>query len=418
VPRLFVDISPLRNSAQYRRLWFGYAVNQLGSQLTIVAVAYQVYRLTGSSLDVGLISLAQLVPAIIGPIVGGSLADAMDRRTILLFTNVGGALCTVGLAVNASLGHPGLWPLYACGALSATFSGVDQPTRNAMMLMLVDRDSFVAANALRTLLQQIALVVGPSVAGLLLAGFGIRTVFLVDVVTFVVALLTVASLHSHPPSEGGTQFGWQSVLEGFRFLRGRQAVQGCFIIDLNAMILGMPTALFPALGVHYFHGGAQAVGYLYAAPGAGSFLAALFSGWTPRIRHQGRAVVIVVGVWGLAIATFGLVHILWIALILLAVAGGADVISAVFRSSIIQQEVPDRLRGRLTSIQTAVVTGGPRLGNGEAGLVAAIGGTRFSVVSGGLGCVVGLGVIATLMPMFRRYEKPPREEVPHIVPAS
>ena len=272
--RLFVDITPLRKSPQYRRLWFGYAVNQLGSQLTIVAVAYQVYKLTGSSLDVGLISLAQLGPAIIGPIIGGSMADAIDRRTILLFTNIGGAACTVGLAVNASVAHPAIWPLYVCGALSAATSGVDQPTRNAMMIMLVKRDSFVAANALRTLLQQIALVVGPSVAGLLLAGVGIKAVFWIDVATFGVALLAVASLHAHPPSDGGTRFGLQSVLEGFQFLRGRQAVQGCFYMDLNAMILGMPTALFPALGVHYFHGGAQAVGYLYAAPGAGAFLAA------------------------------------------------------------------------------------------------------------------------------------------------
>ncbi len=415
--RLFVDITPLRESPQYRRLWFGYAVNQLGSQLTIVAVAYQVYKLTGSSLDVGLISLAQLGPAIIGPIIGGSMADAIDRRTILLFTNVGGAVCTVGLAVNATVTHPAIWPLYVCGALSAATSGVDQPTRNAMMIMLVKRDSFVAANALRTLLQQIALVVGPSVAGLLLAGVGIETVFWIDVVTFGVALLAVASLNAHPPSDGGTRFGLQSVLEGFQFLRGRQAVQGCFYMDLNAMILGMPTALFPALGVHYFHGGAQAVGYLYAAPGAGAFLAALFSGWTPRIVRQGRAVVVVVAIWGIAIATFGLVHPLWIALVLLAIAGGADVLSAVFRSSIIQQEVPDRLRGRLSSIQTAVVTGGPRLGNSEAGLAAALGGNQFSVVSGGLGCLVGLVVITSLLPTFRRYEKPaPEAEV--ITPAT
>ncbi len=409
VAKLFLDITPLRENPEYRRLWLGYAVNQLGSQLTIVAVAYQVYKLTGSSLDVGLISLAQLAPAIIGPIIGGSLADAIDRRTILLFTNVGGAACTVGLAINASVSHPAIWPLYVCGAASAAATGVDQPTRSALMLMLIKRGSFVAANALRQLLQQISLVVGPSIAGLLLAGFGVEVVFWVDVVTFGVALLTVASLNKHPPSDGGTRFGLQSVMEGFRFLRGRQAVQGCFYMDLNAMVLGMPTALFPALGVHYFHGGAAAVGYLYAAPGAGAFLAALFSGWTPRIVRQGRAVVIVVAIWGVAIAAFGLVPILWIALILLAIAGAADVLSAVFRGSIIQQEVPDRLRGRLSSIQTAVVTGGPRLGNSEAGLAAALGGNQFSVVSGGLGCIVGLAIITSLLPTFRRYEKPAPE---------
>ena len=412
VPRLFVDLAPLRNSRPYRHLWFGYALNQLGSQLTIVAVAYEVYRLTGSSFDVGLISLAQLGPAIVAQILGGSLADAFDRRTILLFTNLGGAAASVGLAVNAGLGHPSIWPLYACGALSAAASGIDQPTRSALMLMLIDRDSFVAANALRQLLQQVAAVAGPSIAGLLLAGFGSRVVFWIDVATYAVALAVVFTLESHRPAGGGTKFGLKSVMEGFHFLRGRRAVQGCFIIDLNAMILGMPTALFPALGVQYFHGGASAVGYLYAAPGAGSFLAALFSGWTPRIKRQGMAVVIVVVIWGVAITAFGLVPVLWMALVLLAIAGAADVLSAVFRGSIIQQEVPDRLRGRLSSIQSAVVSSGPRLGNTEAGLAASIGGNQFSVVSGGLGCVVGVAVIAALMPTFRRYEKPSPELEP------
>ena len=311
MPRLFVDTTPLRESPQYRRLWFGYAVNQLGSQLTVVAIAYQIYKLTGSSLDVGLISLAQLVPAIIGPIVGGSIADAIDRRTVLFYTNAGGALCTCALAINASRPHPLIWPLYVLAAVSAGFSGADNPTRNAMMISLVDRNSLVAANALRTLLQQIAYVVGPSIAGLLLAGFGIKTVFWVDVATFAVALFAVASLDARPPEDGGTRFGVRSILEGFQFVRGRQAIQGCFVADLNATILGTPTALFPALGVHYFHGGAQAVGFLYAAPGAGAFLGALFSGWIPGIRRQGRAVIIAIVVWGLAIAAFGLVHALW-----------------------------------------------------------------------------------------------------------
>ncbi|GAA5199943.1 MFS transporter [Rugosimonospora acidiphila] len=402
---LFMDTSPLRDSAQFRRLWLGYAVNQLGSQLTVVAVAYQIYQLTGSSLDVGLISLAQIVPAIVGPIIGGSIADAMDRRTVLFYTNVGGALCTLALAVNASLSHPAIWPLYVLAAVAAGFSGADNPTRTAMMISLVDRGSIVAANALRTLLQQIAYVIGPAVAGLLLADFGIRVVFWADAATFAVALVAVASLAPQPPHGGGTRFGVQSVLEGFRFLRGRQAIQGCFVADLNATILGMPSSLFPALGVHFFHGGAQAVGYLYAAPGAGAFLGALFSGWIPRVRRQGRAVVLAIALWGVAIVAFGFVRVLWLALILLAIAGGADVVSAVARSSILQQEVTDGLRGRLASIQTAVVQVGPRLGNGEAGLAASLG-TQFSVVSGGIGCVVGIAIIAVLMPRFARYEKP------------
>ncbi|GIH17763.1 MFS transporter [Rugosimonospora africana] len=407
---LLIDTSPLRESPQFRRLWTGYAVNQLGSQLTVVAVAYQIYRLTGSSLDVGLISLAQIIPAIIGPILGGSIADAIDRRTVLFYTNVGGAVCTLALAVNASLPHPAIWPLYVLAALAAGFAGADNPTRTAMMISLVDRNSIVAANALRTLLQQIAYVIGPATGGLLLAAFGIGTVFWVDVATFAVALVAVASLEPHPPHGGGTRFGLQSVLDGFRFLRNRQAIQGCFVADLNATILGMPSSLFPALGVQFFHGGADAVGYLYAAPGAGAFLGALFSGWIPRIHRQGRTIIIAIAIWGVAIAAFGFVHVLWLGLILLAVAGGADVVSAVGRSSILQQEVTDGLRGRLASIQTAVVQVGPRLGNGEAGLAASLGGAQFSVVSGGIGCVVGIAIITVLMPRFARYVKPVVED--------
>jgi MFS family permease len=409
VARIFVDITPLRENSQYRRLWFGYAVNQLGAQLTIVAVAYQVYQLTGSSLDVGLISLAQLGPSIIAPLIGGSLADAFDRRTILIWTSVGGAACSVGLAVNATLTDSAIWPIFTCAVASAVFTGVDAPTRSSLMITLVKPDSFVAANALQALLGQFASVAGPSIAGILLAAFGVGAVFWVDVATFGAALIAVTTLQRRPPADGGTRFGLRSVLEGVRFLRGRQALQGCFIIDVNAMVLGMPTALFPALGLHYFHGGAQAVGYLYAAPGVGSALAVLVSGWTTRVRRQGWGVVLAVAVWGLAITGFGLVRMLWLALIMLAIAGGADLISTIFRNSILQQEVPDRLRGRLSSLHIAVVSSGPRIGNAEAGFVASVGGNQFSVISGGLGCVAGAAIIAAVLPVFRRYEKPAPE---------
>jgi MFS family permease len=278
------------------------------------------------------------------------------------------------------------------------------------MMTLAGRNRIVAANALRTLLQQIAAVLGPSIAGLLLANLDIELVFWVDVATFAIVLIALAGIGRHPPADGGRKFGVASIMEGLHFLHGRQVLQGCFVADINAMVLGMPTALFPALGVQHFHGGAQAVGYLYAAPGAGALVAAVFSGWASRVRRQGWAVVIAIFAWGIAIALFGIAPALWLGLVLLAIAGGADVISAVFRGSILQQEVPDQLRGRLSSIHTAVVTGGPRLGNGEAGLVAALAGTQFSVVSGGLGCVLGMGLIAGLMPRFTHYRAPEAPE--------
>jgi len=405
--RIFVDLSPLRRFRSFRRLWLGQLVSQLGSALTTVAVPYQVYRLTGSSFDVGMVSLVQLGPLLVGSLLGGSIADAFDRRRVLLGSQLALAGCSAGLALNAMGGHPVLWPLFAFPAVSAGLSGLDQSTRTAAMVSLVDAEALVSANALRQLLLTVSLVTGPAAAGLILARFGAVAVYWIDVASFAAAMVAVLGLPSLRPAGGGTRAGLTSMVEGLRYLRRRQAVQGTFVIDLDAMIFGMPRALFPAMGIGVFHGGATAVGFLYAAPGAGALLGALFTGWAARVRRQGRAVLIAVAVWGLAIAAFGLVSWLPAGLALLALAGAADVVSAVFRGTILQLETPDRLGGRLFSIQIAVVTGGPRLGDAEAGAVAALAGVRTSVVSGGLACVAGAVLIGRLMPRFTDYEAPP-----------
>jgi len=405
--RIFVDLSPLRRFRSFRRLWLGQLVSQLGSALTTVAVPYQVYRLTGSSFDVGMVSLVQLGPLLVGSLLGGSIADAFDRRRVLLGSQLALAGCSAGLALNAMGGHPVLWPLFAFPAVSAGLSGLDQSTRTAAMVSLVDAEALVSANALRQLLLTVSLVTGPAVAGLILARFGAVAVYWIDVASFAAAMVAVLGLPSLRPAGGGTRAGLTSMVEGLRYLRRRQAVQGTFVIDLDAMIFGMPRALFPAMGIGVFHGGATAVGFLYAAPGAGALLGALFTGWAARVRRQGRAVLIAVAVWGLAIAAFGLVSWLPAGLALLALAGAADVVSAVFRGTILQLETPDRLGGRLFSIQIAVVTGGPRLGDAEAGAVATLAGVRASVVSGGLACVVGAVLLGRLLPGFTNYEARP-----------
>ena len=410
-PRVFADIAPLRDH-RFRRLWLGYIVSQTGSQITVVAVAYQVYLLTHSSLDVGLVSLAQLVPAIVGPVLGGSLADAIDRTRLLLCIQILLACCSTGLAINAMSRHPALWALYVLPALISGLSAADNPTRTALIIGLVPREHFVSANVLRQSVQQVSLVVGPALGGVLLAATGVQFVYWVDVATFAASIAALISLPPMPPEGGGTRFGLRSVAEGFTFLRGRQAIQGCFVADLNATILGMPTALFPALGLVAFHGGARVVGLLYAAPGIGALAGTVLSGWTNSVRRPGWAVVAAIVVWGSAITVFGVVRWLPLALLLLAVAGCADVISAIFRNSIIQFEAPDRLRGRLSSIQTAVVQSGPRLGNTEAGAVAALSTAQLSVVSGGLGCLAGIAVISFLMPKFLHYKIGPPEPEP------
>jgi MFS family permease len=399
--RLLVDIDPLRRSRDFRLLFSGQLVSTLGTQLTAVAVPYQVFRITHSSLDVGLVSLGQLGPLLVFSLAGGVLADSHDRRRVLMATEALMAVCSAGLALNGGQRHPWLWPLYALTAAQGGLAGFDRPAFNAAIPRLLAERDLSAAYALWQVQFQVGIVVGPSVAGLILAGGGVSLVYWLDVVSFVVSFLSVAAQRSQPPASG-TPSPLRSVREGFSYLRRRPVIQGVYLLDIDAMVFGMPRALFPALGLDFFHGGAEAVGFLYAAPGAGALVGALTTGWVRHVRRQGQAVVIAVVIWGLAITAFGLVDVLWVGLLLLALAGWADVLSAVFRNTILQSSIPDRLRGRLSAIQIAVVQGGPRLGDLEAGAVAAGFGATFSVVSGGVACVAGALALAAALPGFRR----------------
>jgi MFS family permease len=403
--RLLVDISPLRRSADFRWLFSGQLVSILGSQLTVVAVPFQVFELTHSSLDVGLVSLAQLGPLVIFSLIGGAVADAYDRRKLLIVVQTLAAGTGVGLAVNAASGRPALWPLFVFSALIAGESGFVQPAYNAALPSLVNAELLPPAYALGQVLFQVGAVAGPALAGAILAGAGAQTVYWLDAGSYLVCAAGASKIRPLTPAGGGRRVGLRSIREGFSYLRGRQAIQGIYLIDLNAMIFGMPRALFPALGTTVFHGGAQAVGYLYAAPGVGALIGAVTTGWVAHVRRQGRAVIVAVIVWGAAITAFGTTHWLPLALVLLAVAGWADVISAVFRNTILQMAVPDRLRGRLSSLQMAVVAGGPRLGDVESGGMATAVDVRFSVISGGAVCIVGAFVVAAVLPGFRRQRK-------------
>jgi MFS family permease len=375
--------------------------------VTVVAVAYQVFLLTHSSLAVGLVSLVQLPPLLLGSILGGAVVDSTDRRRLLLLTQVLLGLCSAGLALNAMLDRPHVWPLFVITAVAAGLAGLDWPARSAVIPGMVAAHQLPAANALWQIQMTSGLAFGPAVGGLLLARAGAAGAFWVDVATYVVAFVAVSRLPPLPPAGGGTRVSVGSIAEGFRFIRGSRVLQGTFLIDINAMVFGMPRALFPALGLQVFGGGASTVGLLYAAPGTGALLGALTSGWVSHVVRQGRAVFVAVAIWGVAVACFGLTTWLPLALLLLAIAGAADVASAVFRNTILQTSVPDELRGRLASMHIAVVTGGPRLGDLEAGAVASVTSPRFSVVSGGLACTVGVAVLAWLLPGLRRYVLPP-----------
>ena len=414
---VLLDTTPLRRSRDYRALVSGLGVSVLGNQLTTVAVPFQVYAITRSSLMVGLVSLTQLFPLIFGSLLGGSLVDAVDRRKLLLLVEGICACSSAGLALNADLG-PALWPLFLLPAITASQSGIDSSARNAMLPGLVGMELLPASNAIFQSLFQTGAIVGPAVAGLLLAGAGVHVIYWIDVASYLVAMAAVLTMSPQPPAAAGapggavTRPGWRSTLEGLRFVRRSQPVLGAYVIDVNAMVFGMPRALFPALAATVFGGGATTVGLLYAAPGAGALLGALTTGWVGRVRRQGLAVICAVIVWGAAIAGFGVAHWLPLALVLLAVAGWADVLSAVFRNTIIQFAGPDGMRGRLMGVQMAVVAGGPRLGDLEAGAVATAFGDTASVISGGLACIVGAFAVARALPGFTRL----RSELPQRAP--
>jgi MFS family permease len=400
VARVLADITPLRRHREFRRLWFGQMVSGIGSQLTIVGVAYQTYKVTHSTLIVGLVSLVQLGPLLIGSMGGGTVADAMDRRRVLLVTQVMLALTSAGLALNASFGHASLWPIFVCTAASAGFQGFDWPARNAALPMLVPMEDLPSALALQSILWQTSAVIGPALAGLLISQLGINVVFFIDVATFGAAMIAVATLPALVPQGPKSQVGFRSIAEGFQHLRKDKLLLSTFWIDLDAMIFGMPRAVFPAIATGLYGGGAGTVGLLYAAPGVGAFAGSLLSGWIGRVRRQGRALVWAMVAWGASIAVFGIVPILWVGILMLAIAGSSDMVGTVFRNAMLQASVPDNLRGRLSGTFFAVASTGPRLGDAEAGGASAIGGARFAVWSGGLACIAGLAVIVWRTPQL------------------
>jgi MFS family permease len=379
----------------------GQVLSLVGSNFVAIAVPFQVYVLTRSSLLVGVTGLVQVVPLLAGMLAGGALADAMDRRRLMIGTRLALTVVGVGLALNAGAGRHGLWLVFPLIAANAAFTGLGGPARSAPIAAMVGPDLLPAASALNATSHQLGAVAGPALAGLLMARAGVAAAYWVDVASLVLQLVTLAVMRPIPPGEGGRPAGLDSIVEGLRFVRGQPLLCGLLLIDLNAMVFGMPRALFPALGTGLFHGGADTVGLLYAAPGAGALVGAATSGWVGRVRRTGLAVVSAVVVWGGAIAAFGLVPWLGVALALLALAGFADVVSEVFRTTLMQLSAPDGLRGRVIALWQAQVTGAPNLGDTEAGAVAALTTPRVSVVSGGLACIAGALLLAWLIPELR-----------------
>jgi MFS family permease len=402
--RFAIDLSPLRDYPHFRRLWLGQSISFIGGEITIVAMPFQVYELTHSTLVLGLFSLTQLVPLLTLTAIGGAFADARDRRRLLLVTETAEALAVGGLAVNAALPHPSLGVLFALATVASSCFSVGVSAMRALPARLVPEDAFVAASALDGIYYGIGGIAGPAVAGLLIKFVGLTSVYAIDSVSFVASLVAIWGLPAMPPLAEATAPGLRAIREAFRFLISQKAMLGFFVVDTNAMVFGMPIALFPAIADRRF-GDATLVGYLYAAPAAGALAASLVSGWASHVRRQGVVVVIAASAWGGAITLFAFANRLWLALLLIALAGFADQISAIFRNAMLLAMTPDGLRGRMLGVEFMQVASAPSLGNLEAGALASLTSIRFSVASGGILCIVGCITSALAFPALLRYER-------------
>ncbi len=395
---------PLRVNRAFRWLFVAQFVSLMGSNLTIVAVPYQVYRETHSSLWVGLASLIQLPFLIAGSLWGGALGDRGDRRTLLVVGPLVASALSGGLALNAATHHGHLAAVVLLAGVSAGAIGFSGSVRTAVIPQIVGEGELVAAYALNQVTFNLSMALGPALAGLLLADVGLASCYAIDAVTYVLLGLAALILPHMRAVVGERTAIVRAIMNGFRYVRRHKIAQAVYLVDLNAMIFGLPRALFPAVALTLYHGGPRLLGLLYSAPGVGAVVMALLTGWVARVRRQGRLVVLVVAAWGASMALFGAVHVIAVGLACLAVAGATDVVSAILRNTILQRAITDDYRGRISSIQQLVVTGGPRLGDLESGAVASLTSVEFSIVSGGVACILGAFALIRWRPSFWRID--------------
>jgi MFS family permease len=416
VAGFFADLTPLR-TRDFRRLWLAGIPTVIGANLTVFAVPVQLYALTQNSAYVGLAGIFALVPLIVFGLWGGALADHMDRRVLLIITACGLAVASVMLWVQAALSLNNVWVVLCLLSVQQAFYAINSPTRSAAIPRMVPPEQLPAANSLNTTVFQFGAIVGPLLAGVLLGFVDLSTLYLIDAITCIAPILATIRIAAIPPANGDDSpgVGFRAVLDGFRYLAGNTVVLMSFVVDLIAMILGMPRALFPQMAHESFGGpvaGGTTMALLSAAISVGAVAGGVFSGWLPRIQRQGLTVIIAILVWGVAMIGFGVASglaggtaglMLWIALVFLAVGGAADMVSSAFRNTILQQAASDDVRGRLQGVFTVVVAGGPRLADAVHGAAAATVGTTVAAAGGGGLVVVGVLIAAVLAPAFVRY---------------
>ena len=400
--RVLMDIAPLREHRDFRLLWIGQGVTFLGSMVTYVAVPYQLYELTGSTAAVGVLGAVEFVAMMLTAFLGGALADAVDRRLMVRVTE---GLMLTGSALllgNALRDSPSVAALYVLVFFLTAAECLQRPSLDALLPRLVPTEQLLSAAALNSFRMTAGMIGGPAIGGLLISTIGIASTYAVDVLTFAVSLTALWLMRAVPPPAEAQPPSLRGVLDGLAYARSRPELMGTYLVDINAMFFGMPNALFPALAAGF--GGPSVLGLLYSAPAVGALVASATSGWTQRVHRHGLGVLWAAGLWGLAILLFGLSPWLWAALLFLALAGAADMVSGVFRMTIWNTTIPDHLRGRLAGIELISYSTGPTLGNVEAGAVAAVTTPRFSAGLGGALCVLGTVGLAVALPAFRRYD--------------
>ncbi|MEW9531337.1 MFS transporter [Microbispora sp. NPDC049125] len=400
--RLRLDLSPLRESRDFRLMIGSGLITAIGTVITMVAVPYQMKQLTESYVAVGLVSLAEFVPMVICGLWGGAIADALDRRKIVIFSEVGLCLTSVALLINALLPSPQVWVLYLVGAMAAGLGSVRGPSEQAIINRVLPLDRMTAAFAIQGLVRNTAMIAGPAAGGLVVVTLGPAGSYAIDVATFVASLALLVKVRTVTRSQDATPASLQSLAEGVRYALRRPDLMGTYLVDIAAMALASSNALFPFLAddLHSPH----ALGLLYAAGGVGSVIASLTSGWTSHVHRHGLAVIVSATLWGAAVAVAALMPNIWLVFAFLAVAGGADMVSGLFRGTIWNQTIPDEYRGRLAGIELLSYSTGPMLGDTRAGFMAQLGGTRFSLGAGGLLCMAAVGLMAAVLPRFRRYD--------------
>jgi MFS family permease len=398
---MWIDLGPLKKNRDFRYLYFGQFVSLFGTMMSIVALPYQIYNLTNSTFAVGLLGVVELVPLLITAFIGGALADVLDRRKLLIRAELGMAIGCLFLVGNALLPHPHVWLIYVIAALLSALSGLHRPSLDALTVRLVTHEEIQATSVLAMFKTTVGMIGGPAVAGICIANLGLAWTFVFDFITFIFSLGVLAQIKSLAPAEARERPSVKSVYVAVKYAIGRQELLGTYIIDFVAMVFAMPNAVFPAMAV--ILGGTKALGWLYAAPAIGAFFVTVFSAWTKKIKRHGTAVALAAMLWGSSIACVGVSNkILWV-LFFLGLSGATDCVSGIFRITIWNETIPDKLRGRMASLEMVSYMSGPLLGNAQVGFLASMTSTQIAILTGGTLCITAVIVSIFLLPGFWKY---------------